>query len=314
MPLTHATDVSNAYDHAQDAVAAVYEPLIQTTMLETTRHDLHKRSRQRQQKLQKKIRNLQADEQKLETYLEYQRYGTLLVGHQAPRGISETQVVDYYSPEQAVITISLDPRLSVQDNAQAYFKKYRKAKNGLDRVRGHLKQCTEDALYIESFDQQIAQAEDWSTLQLIDAELGDPRQERPRQHRTQVRLQSGSAVPYRTFKAGDGTTLYCGKSHHGNDWLLQKLAQPDDLWFHAHLHAGAHVLLKMPPQRDVSQQTLAEAASLAAFYSKGKEARSVEVIYAPARHVRKFRGARPGQVLVATYRLLEVTPRLPETE
>jgi predicted ribosome quality control (RQC) complex YloA/Tae2 family protein len=314
LPLTHATDASIAYDEAQDAVAAVYEPVMQTTVVESTRRDLHKRLRQRQKKLQKKIRHLQADQQKLETYLDYHRYGTLLVGHQAPRGTSQTQVVDYYSPEQAMITIALDPRLSMHDNAQAYFKKFRKARNGLDTVRDHLQQCTEEAHYLDGLEQQIVQAEEASTLQLIRAELGEPRQESPRQHRTQVHLKSGAAVPYRTFKAHDGTAIYCGKSNQGNDWLLQQTAQPDDLWFHAHQHAGAHVLLKVSPQHDVPPQTLMQAAALAAFYSQGKEARSVEVMYTQARHVRKFRGARPGQVQVTTYRLLEVAPQLPEAK
>jgi predicted ribosome quality control (RQC) complex YloA/Tae2 family protein len=59
-------------------------------------------------------------------------------------------------------------------------------------------------------------------------------------------------------------------------------------------------------------QTLVEAAAVAAYYSKGQDATAVEVIYTQAKHVRKFRGARPGQVRVRTYQTLEVTPRLPE--
>jgi predicted ribosome quality control (RQC) complex YloA/Tae2 family protein len=90
------------------------------------------------------------------------------------------------------------------------------------------------------------------------------------------------------------------------------MAQPDVWWFHAHRHAGAHVLLKVQPHRDMPHQTLVEAAAVAAFYSKGKDATAVEVIYTLAQHVRKFRGARPGQVSVKTYQTLEVAPRLPE--
>ena len=312
LPLTHAVSHIVPCERAQDAVAAVYEPAMQTTIVTSTRRDMQKRLRQRQQKLQKKICNLQGDERKLEAYLAYQRYGTLLVGHQAPRGTTQTQVVDYYSPEQAVITIPLDPRLSVQDNAQAYFKKYRKAKNGLDKVRAHLQQCAAEAHYLDGLAQQIAQAEDWPTLQLMQPELAGPRQERQPQ-RPQMRPKPAAAVPYRTFITPDGTTLYCGKSNQGNDLLLQQLAKPEDLWFHAHRHAGAHVLLQVRPQRQVLPQTLTAAASLAAFYSKGKDATTVEVIYTQARHVRKFRGARPGQVQVTTYRILDVAPRLPET-
>ena len=94
--------------------------------------------------------------------------------------------------------------------------------------------------------------------------------------------------------------------------LLRQIAQPDDFWFHAHRHAGAHVLLKVQPHRDLLPQTLVEAAAVAAYYSQGKDAAAVEVMYTQAKHVRKFRGARPGQVSVRTYQTLEVAPQLPE--
>jgi predicted ribosome quality control (RQC) complex YloA/Tae2 family protein len=109
----------------------------------------------------------------------------------------------------------------------------------------------------------------------------------------------------------DGWTLYCGKSHQGNEVLLRQLAHPDDLWFHAHRQAGAHVLLKVPPHQEVLAEMLSAAASLAAFYSKGRDAAAVEVMYTQAKHVHKFRGARPGQVQVTRYQTLEVAPRLP---
>jgi predicted ribosome quality control (RQC) complex YloA/Tae2 family protein len=105
--------------------------------------------------------------------------------------------------------------------------------------------------------------------------------------------------------------LYCGKNHQGNDALLRQLAHPDDLWFHAHGHAGAHVLLKVQSQQTVPPQMLIEAASIAAYYSKAKTSAAVEVIYTQAKNVRKFRGARPGQVQVITYQTLEVIPQPP---
>jgi predicted ribosome quality control (RQC) complex YloA/Tae2 family protein len=85
------------------------------------------------------------------------------------------------------------------------------------------------------------------------------------------------------------------------------------MWLHAHRQAGAHVLIKVPPQQQAPPRTLSEAAALAAYYSKGRHATAVEVLYTEAKHVRKFRGARPGQVQVTAYRTLEVAPRLPGT-
>ena len=116
-----------------------------------------------------------------------------------------------------------------------------------------------------------------------------------------LRPRPAAAAPYRTVALPGGYTLYCGKSNHGNDALVRQVAAPDDLWFHAHGHAGAHVVLKAPDDAPVPHETLRAAAALAAYYSKGKDAAAVEVLYTAVRHVRKFRGARPGQVQVKTF-------------
>jgi predicted ribosome quality control (RQC) complex YloA/Tae2 family protein len=157
---------------------------------------------------------------------------------------------------------------------------------------------------------QIEQAEDWETLEAIAVELGAA----PSQPGTpcRVAVPTPAALPYRTFVLRDNSTVYCGKHNQGNDVLLRQVATPEDIWLHAHRQAGAHVVLKVRPHQEVAHQTLLQAAALAAFYSKGKEAASVEVIYTRAKYVRKFRGARPGQVQVTEYRTVEVAPQLPE--
>ena len=51
-----------------------------------------------------------------------------------------------------------------------------------------------------------------------------------------------------------------------------------------------------PPQR-----TLEEAASLAAYYSQGREAGKIPVDYTQVRHVKKPSGALPGAVIYTDY-------------
>jgi predicted ribosome quality control (RQC) complex YloA/Tae2 family protein len=308
LPLTHAAMTIVPVTEVQDAADALYQPLMLTTLMATRHHQAQKIVVQRQQKLAKKMVNLQRDYQRLETYLSGQRYGTLLLPQRVPRGATSVTVVDYYSPEPVTVSIALDPRLSVYDNAQVYFKKYRKAKNGLVKVRALLDRCTAEAQYLEGLIQRLAQAEDWPTQQELEAEIYGTRP--PPQPRLAA-PQPTPAPPYRTFTLRNGWTLYCGKNHQGNEVLLRQLAHPDDLWFHAHRQAGAHVLLKVTPHQEVSAEMLGAAASLAAFYSKGRDAVAVEVMYTQAKYVHKFRGARPGQIQVTRYQTLEVAPRLP---
>jgi hypothetical protein len=101
---------------------------------------VQKTVRQRLHKLHHKMTNLAQDRHKLESYLPYQCYGTLLVTQRVPRGATSATVANYYSPEQTLVTIPLDPRLSLHDNAQVYFKKSRKAQHGLVKVQELLTQ------------------------------------------------------------------------------------------------------------------------------------------------------------------------------
>jgi predicted ribosome quality control (RQC) complex YloA/Tae2 family protein len=310
LPLTHCAGTITAVPSPQDAVAALYEPCLGDTMLSHLRSTVHKTVRQRLHTLHRKMANLAQDRDKLERYLPYQRYGTLLVAQRVPRGATSVTVVDYYSPEQTLLTIPLDPRLSLHDNAQVYFKKARKAQHGLVKVQALLTQCAAEEQYLQGVAHQTERAEDWESLEAIAVELGASPSQPGMPRRGAV--PTPAALPYRTFVLRDNSTVYCGKHNQGNDVLLRQVATPEDIWLHAHRQAGAHVVLKVRPHQEVAHQTLLQAAALAAFYSKGKKAASVEVIYTRAKYVRKFRGARPGQVQVTEYRTVEVAPQLPE--
>ena len=311
LPLTHSASQVEPCDDIQEALAAVYDPHMHTAWLKSAQQDTLKQLNQQLRRLRRKSQNIQRDFDRLQSYLDCQRYGTLLMGQNAPRGASQIDVVDYYHPEQPTLTIPLDPKQSTKENAQAYFKKYRKAKSGLDKVQTLLDQCATDTQALESLARQVERAETWADVQLLATEQPGSKPNTQRKARAPAQPKEAPTQPYRTFTIHDGATLYCGKNHRGNDALLRQLAHPEDLWFHAHGHAGAHVLLKVKPQQAVPPQTLAEAAAIAAYYSKAKTAAAVEVMYTQAKNVRKFRGARPGQVQVTTYQTLEVTPQAP---
>ena len=312
LPLSYAGYVACPLADAEAAMLAMSEPVLVSTALEEVRVGLQRKLRRQLQKLGRKAASLTRDREKLQSYEPYQRFGTLLLTQRLPRGTKSATVTDYYSASQETIEIPLDPRLSAQDNAQAYFKKHRKTKTGLGKIQSLLQECTAEEQYFNGLVHQVDTAEDWHTLRAIESELGDSGRKDAGRTRASIRPRTPAALPYREFSLPGGFTLYSGKSNHGNDALVRQLANPDDLWFHAHGHAGAHVLLKAPGHPQVPDEILRAAAALAAFYSKGKDAAGVEVIYAAARHVRKFAGARPGQVRVKSFRTLEVAPALPE--
>ena len=71
--------------------------------------------------------------------------------------------------------------------------------------------------------------------------------------------------------------------------------------------AGSHVILKSQGN-EVPDRAFEEAGSLAAFYSKGKDAPKVEIDYIQKKHVKKPAGAKPGFVVYYTNYSLMAAP------
>jgi len=119
-------------------------------------------------------------------------------------------------------------------------------------------------------------------------------------------------VPFRTFTVAGGFLVWVGKSSENNDLLTMKYARPKDLWFHARGSSGSHVVLRMGTGKgEPSRKAIDEAAGIAAFYSKMRNAKHVPVAMTLRKYVRKPKGAPPGTVSVERERLLFVEPRLP---
>jgi predicted ribosome quality control (RQC) complex YloA/Tae2 family protein len=116
--------------------------------------------------------------------------------------------------------------------------------------------------------------------------------------------------PYRTVLA-DGFEILVGRSDEDNDFLTFEVGAPDDLWLHAAGGvAGSHVVVRNPDGLDVLPPAVVErAAELAAWYSKARNARRVEVHVCRVRDVEKRRGAPAGEVQLRQWKRLRVAPR-----
>jgi predicted ribosome quality control (RQC) complex YloA/Tae2 family protein len=128
------------------------------------------------------------------------------------------------------------------------------------------------------------------------------------------RKASGSppARPLR-FSSPDGHRVWVGKNAHQNEELTFERAAPDDWWLHARGTPGAHVVVQSEG-RPVPEETLAWAAGLAAYYSRGRDDTQVDVDAVPRRQVRRLKGGRPGQVVYRGERTLSAAPTPPPDE
>jgi len=117
--------------------------------------------------------------------------------------------------------------------------------------------------------------------------------------------------PYRTLVL-DGFEVLVGRGDEDNDHLTFDVAEPRDLWLHvAGGTPGSHVIVRNPDDVEIPRSVVEAAAAAAAWYSKARSARSVEVHVCRASDVRKPRGSPAGLVELARYKSLRVRPALP---
>ena len=115
-----------------------------------------------------------------------------------------------------------------------------------------------------------------------------------------------------TRLSADGLTILVGRTKEENDLVTFRLGNGRDWWFHVQGIPGSHVIVKSPDGEAPPQRTLREAAWLAAYYSTGRGQGRLDVDYTQRKHVRKIKGAEPGQVTYSQNRTLFVDVNDPQ--
>ena len=220
------------------------------------------------------------------------------------RGQSKLVCENFYDENCAETTIQLDPLLTPQQNAAKYYKRYTKAKTAEKYLREQMEIARRDLEYLESVLEEIQHAETEQDFMEIRNELRDA---------GFLRKQGkGKKEPKRTarpweFRTTSGFRVLVGRNNRQNDQLTCKEADHRDIWLHTQKIHGAHVILCTGGQA-VDDDTIVEAAKLAAWYSQARESGNVPVDYTQVKNVKKPAGARPGMVIYNTCRTVNVTP------
>lgn len=216
--------------------------------------------------------------------------GTLLKSYAKQVDLKTGYVVlpDYRQPDEE-ITIYLDTTKTVMDNADIYFHQYKRDKRGLDTIQEHLNQTKQELQKQldrqKSFDSENLQQAKEIKQQLIEEGA----------IKTKVLHSSKAPEPAhpRRFYTTDHVLVEVGKNSVQNDHLTLT-AKKDYYWMHVSELAGSHVVIHSV---DPSEQTLLEAASLAAYYSKGRGLKQVPVDVVKVRQLHKPKGAKAGLVM-----------------
>lgn len=228
----------------------------------------------------------------------YKVYGELLntYGYQLKPGDTSLTCINYYDDKE--ITISVDPTKSTIENANKYFARYNKLKRTEEAVTEQMKETEEMLSHLESVLTELDIARKEEDLRMIRQELIESGYMRKKGTGGKKDHRLPKSKPLH-FKSSDGYDMYVGKNNYQNDELTFKMATGNDWWFHAKNMPGSHVIVRTageePPIR-----TFEEAASLAAYFSKGKNAEKVEIDYTLKKNVKKPSGSKPGFVVYYT--------------
>jgi predicted ribosome quality control (RQC) complex YloA/Tae2 family protein len=241
-----------------------------------------------------------------EEHIERDRlYGELLLSvHGVPAGRRSVTVKNYYADPPESVEIALDPKYSASDNAQRYFKRYRKNKAARAYALEQVDAFTEELDYLKG---QLLNVAACSTRE----ELAEIREELIRQKYIREQEQTRKS-PAKTqsrplhYRTPSGADLYVGKNNLQNERLL-RTSDPNAIWLHAKGVPASHVVLNVS---DPSREDLFFAATVAAYHSDASASENVPVDYTQIRSVKKPSGARPGFVNYFHQHTLYVTPSL----
>lgn len=234
-------------------------------------------------------------------------YGDLITAnlYRMEKGARVLRTENYYDPDGGQVEIPLDPLKTPQQNAARYYKNYTKAKTAETMLTLQLEKGAQEAAYLDSVLDSVSRAEGDRDLEEIRQELVETGYLR-RRAKAKDRMKRPGAKPLE-FRSTAGLRISVGRNNLQNDRLTTKQAGKWDYWFHTQKIHGAHVIL-WTEGRQPDDQSLREAAALAAWFSQGREGKKVPVDYTPVKYVKKPAGARPGMVVYTTYQTAYVDP------
>ena len=235
-------------------------------------------------------------------------YGELLSAnlYMAQKGMKSITVPNWYD-EGKEVTIPLDLRFSPSQNAQNFFKNYKKKQTAARMLVDLLAEGEKEIAYLETVLYEVETAAGEAALNEIRAELKS--QGYLKYYKQRDKRQK--PADFLRFTSSDGFEILVGRNNAQNDKLTLHTARGKDLWFHVQKAPGSHVVV-MSRGEDIPDTTRQEAAELAVIYSSAYKAGTgakVAVDTTEVKNIWKANGAKPGMVLYEVYTTVYITPR-----
>lgn len=195
--------------------------------------------------------------------------------------------------------ITLNPTLTLNENAQLHYKNYQKFKRSIKHIESQIEE--NDAL-IDLFsnlnDFMDLQSEE--TMKDFEKELINYGYKAIKQ---KVIHKKNQQKPNYLYIEDEYATYAVGKNNVQNEFVTHTYANKEDYWFHVKDAPGAHVIVQT---KVLVEPVIRKACMLAAYYSKLKASSSIPVDYTQVKNLKKIPGKPRYQVIYQHYKTMYI--------
>lgn len=298
--------IKKEYDSISELLDDFYFEKDKINRIKRKASDLFKILNNAVERTSRKINNRRLELEKSENREQLRIYAELITANQYRlTEKSSVYTVENYYDNCNTVEIPVNPALTAQQNAQKYFKEYKKATNAEKLLHNLIEEGEQELVYLDTVLDNLSRANTDREITEIRDELEKGGYVKSRKGNKQ---KKDKPLPPIEFKSSDGFTILVGRNNVQNDILTLKTAKNYDMWLHVQKHAGSHTVI-VADKKEITETAIFEAACIAAYHSKAKDSSSVAVDYTLIKNVKKPVGAKPGKVIYNTYNTVYVTPQ-----
>ena len=234
----------------------------------------------------------------------YKQYGDLILSNlwQIGKETDTLVCLNYY--DNTEVKIPLDKTLTPQQNAQAYYKKYRKLKSSAEHNGKLVEENSALLDYLLTIKQSLRHSTEPDDLEQIRGELVQLGLIREKQT---SKKKIDTPVKPLHYDIG-GYSVYVGKNNIQNNFVTFKKAHPTDIWLHAQKIHSSHVIIENAKGGEIPDNVIVAAAEICAYYSQAANGDKIPVDYTSRANVKKPNKAPLGFAVYNVYQTILVNP------
>ena len=241
------------------------------------------------------LHNLEAKLEAFKNAGQFKHQGDLILsfGHLIDGSSKFLECEDYESGK--TIRLLIDPKKSAQENAADYYKQYKKAISGSQELEHDIEIAKKQIEKIDALYAEIKTEQNPVKIEQLLRRDTTPKQQQKKTH---------PGLDYTV----NGWYILVGRDANENDELLRHHVRGDDMWLHVRDFPGGYVFIKAQKGKTVPLDILLDAANLAVYYSKARNAGKTDLYYTHVKYLRRAKNGPKGLVLPTQEKNLCITP------